>query len=513
MSVLCLMSHRQVAQSNAQVAQLTSQAQQANNEATALAAYSQFVSMSQQRVGAVEQLAQDRFDWAHAFHELGRVLPVRRLAQLGQRHDRRRFGARGGGPARLVDVDVRRGCLDRQPRHIRDSRGQRSDDRSAGVYDQSVGGRLHTAAARADGRRDQRESWLVDGHRDRRLGQLGQRWRLPGRVLGHRHLHRAAHHYRDGGDGCRPDAGTGHCGVDLDGARGQRFQRRHAAGEWHDRTKWHDRIERHHRTGRRLERAGRSIVERNVRGPVMRERDRFLLIGGVVLAVLVVSWMFWVSPERKAAAAAQAQVTSEKQTLSTAESQLQTAQASKNSYAAAYTALVGVGKAVPATPEVPSLIYELDQASNLRDVTFDSITSGGGSSGSSSSAASSSASAPAAFTTLPFTFEFTGTFFDLYHLLGRLNSFAVQTKNGTLIVTGRLLTIQGVSLVGAASSSSSGASGSSAVQMLHGTVTASAYVLPPTAPSSGTSSGGTATTPATGGTTAGATPAVIQPGS
>lgn len=245
----------------------------------------------------------------------------------------------------------------------------------------------------------------------------------------------------------------------------------------------------------------------------MRERDRFLLIGGVVLAVLVVSWMFWVSPERKAAAAAQAQVTSEKQTLSTAESQLQTAQASKNSYAAAYTALVGVGKAVPATPEVPSLIYELDQASNLRDVTFDSITSGGGSSGSSSSAASSSASAPAAFTTLPFTFEFTGTFFDLYHLLGRLNSFAVQTKNGTLIVTGRLLTIQGVSLVGAASSSSSGASGSSAVQMLHGTVTASAYVLPPTAPSSGTSSGGTATTPATGGTTAGATPAVIQPGS
>ena len=35
----------------------------------------EFLSLRGQRVQTVEQLAGSRFDWAHAFHELGRVLP------------------------------------------------------------------------------------------------------------------------------------------------------------------------------------------------------------------------------------------------------------------------------------------------------------------------------------------------------------------------------------------------------------------------------------------------------
>ncbi len=34
------------------------------------------------------QLVDSRFDWAHAFHELGRVLPQQRLARLAERHGR-----------------------------------------------------------------------------------------------------------------------------------------------------------------------------------------------------------------------------------------------------------------------------------------------------------------------------------------------------------------------------------------------------------------------------------------
>ena len=62
----------------------------------------------------------------------------------------------------------------------------------------------------------------------------------------------------------------------------------------------------------------------------MRERDRLFLILGVMVAVLVVSWMFWVSPERKTAAGLEAQVTSAQQSLATAQTQLQTAQANKS---------------------------------------------------------------------------------------------------------------------------------------------------------------------------------------
>lgn len=253
----------------------------------------------------------------------------------------------------------------------------------------------------------------------------------------------------------------------------------------------------------------------------MSERDRLVLIAAVVLGVLVCTWMFVVSPERKSASAADQAVAAAQQTLTTAQTALGTAQTSKARYASSYTALVAVGKAVPATPEVPSLMYQLDQAASLRNVNFASITAGSGS-GSTAAASSTTSTGTASSgpTPLPFTFSFTGTFFDLYHLLGRLNTFAVQTKSGTLVVTGRLLTIQGVSLTGSSSggtaASSSGGSSSGTTSgggELTGLVTASAYVMSPASPSSGSTGGGATTAPAAGGTSASGTPAVIQPSS
>jgi hypothetical protein len=240
----------------------------------------------------------------------------------------------------------------------------------------------------------------------------------------------------------------------------------------------------------------------------MRERDRLLLIGGVVAAVLVVTWMFWVSPERKSAATAKAAVGAAQTALDTAQSQVATAEASKARYAAAYSAMVSIGKAVPASADVPALIYQLDSATNSHDVVFNSITPGGSSTSSSGSPASSS-TVSSGFTALPFTFNFSGTFFDLYHLLGKLNSFAIQRKNGTLNVTGRLLTITGASLSGGTTSSTtSGSASPDLAQTLHGTITADAYVLAPTTAASTATGGTTATTPATGASTTG-TPAVI----
>ncbi len=76
MSVMWLMARHDVNTQNAKVTQLGQQAQQAQAVANGLTSYNSFVTMSTGRVSAVEQLAQDRFDWAHAFHELGRVLPA-----------------------------------------------------------------------------------------------------------------------------------------------------------------------------------------------------------------------------------------------------------------------------------------------------------------------------------------------------------------------------------------------------------------------------------------------------
>jgi Tfp pilus assembly protein PilN len=65
----------QIASRRAQSASLAAQAQQAQAAAERLAPYTSFVAQREQRVQAVETLVNSRFDWAHVFHEIGRVLP------------------------------------------------------------------------------------------------------------------------------------------------------------------------------------------------------------------------------------------------------------------------------------------------------------------------------------------------------------------------------------------------------------------------------------------------------
>jgi len=227
----------------------------------------------------------------------------------------------------------------------------------------------------------------------------------------------------------------------------------------------------------------------------MTGRDRLVLIGLSALAVLAAVWLLLVSPERKEAAKLQAQVSAASAQLAAAEGQATSARQAQSRYAAAYASIVSLGKAVPASEEVPSLIYQLAQASNEKKVDFSSIVSGSGSGSTSGSSASTSASATpvaaaAGFTQMPFTFVFNGSFLDLYHLFQQLNRFTVRTSSGGLRVSGRLLTIQGAKL----SPATSGAQGSGkGAEQLSGTITATAYVLPA---AQGLTGGATATSPA-----------------
>ena len=202
----------------------------------------------------------------------------------------------------------------------------------------------------------------------------------------------------------------------------------------------------------------------------MTGRDRIVLIVVVVLAVLAGGWMLVVSPKRKEAKTVEAKVASAQSELSSAESSLADARAAQAQYSTAYSAVVNLGKAVPPSQEVASLVYELEEASNSRDVAFNSIVSGSGSSGSSPSAAPASTAA-AGFTQMPFTFVFSGGFFQLEHLFRQLTAFTTHQGPSGLRVSGRLLTIQSVKLAPEAAGPGKSAK-------LSGTVTATAYVLP-----------------------------------
>jgi Tfp pilus assembly protein PilO len=248
----------------------------------------------------------------------------------------------------------------------------------------------------------------------------------------------------------------------------------------------------------------------------MTARDRLMLMGIGLVAVLGAVWLLAVSPARKQASKASGEVTSARAQLAQAQTEAAEARNAQSRYHSAYATLVSVGQAVPTSPEVPALVYALDKASNHHNVEFSSITSSSaGSSGSSSSAPSTSAAAAqsAPFTQMPFTFAFNGSYQDLIHLLTQIEHFTVQVPGGPVEVSGRLLTIQSIQLATATGGSSSSSVASFSSQMTW-TITASAYVLAPgsasaSSPSAGTPAAGTS--PSSGAGSAGAaTPAVVR---
>jgi Pilus assembly protein, PilO len=254
----------------------------------------------------------------------------------------------------------------------------------------------------------------------------------------------------------------------------------------------------------------------------MTGRDRIVIVGIAALAVLAAVWLLAVAPEREKASKLATEVSSAQAQLQSAESQVSSASAAQTQYQSAYASLVSLGKAVPADQEVPSLIYQLAQASNEKNVEFTSITSAG-SSGSpaakvspvtgAGTGTSASAAAGAGFTQMPFTFVFNGDFNNLYNLFKQIDGFTLRTSAGGLQVSGRLLTVQSVQLAPSTTGSASGSGKSK--EELTGTITATAYVLPAgqTLTNGATSAGpaGTATQTASTGTSSSAnSPAVVQ---
>jgi hypothetical protein len=147
---------------------------------------------------------------------------------------------------------------------------------------------------------------------------------------------------------------------------------------------------------------------------------------------------------------------------------------------------------------------QIEQASNKHAVSFNSIAT----TGATGATSTTGESAAAGFTQMPFTFVFSGGFFSMEHLFRQLTAFTTHTSGEGLQVSGRLLTIQSVNLAPEAT-------GSGKALNLTGTVSATAYVLPPsqglTGGASPTSPTGATTTPAAASSTSSPTaPAVAR---
>jgi Tfp pilus assembly protein PilO len=242
----------------------------------------------------------------------------------------------------------------------------------------------------------------------------------------------------------------------------------------------------------------------------MTTRDRNILLVLAALAALAVFWFLAIKPKRSEVQTLTRQIATQQQRLTTAQGTVSTGLAAKAAYPKDYAAVAQLGKALPADDDLPSLLYQLDAESHGKHIDFESISRGAAATGGASSsttgatgaAATSASSLPpgatvgtAGLATLPFTFTFSGSFFDLQKFIQGVQDFVRPTGKG-LAVRGRLLTLQGVSLL----------PGSEGFSHLDAKIAATAYLAPSTTPAATTGSAPSTTKPDSGATASTAAP-------
>ncbi len=166
MALIYGVSAHQISSRKAQVASLTARAQQAQARAAALAPYTSFVAMREQRVQAVDTLVNSRFNWAQAFHEFGRVLPSNvSLTSLD--------GTVGAASGSKLQLQRRVGLVG----ELDNSARERPHVHARRLHDQPGGGRIDDRSPAPD-RRCQRSdaAELHQSHTERQWSQLQWQW-------------------------------------------------------------------------------------------------------------------------------------------------------------------------------------------------------------------------------------------------------------------------------------------------------------------------------------------------
>ena len=235
----------------------------------------------------------------------------------------------------------------------------------------------------------------------------------------------------------------------------------------------------------------------------MTARDRTVLLVVVAFAALAGFWFGVLAPKRDQVKKVEAELATQQGRLDKARAGESAAQSARAHYNGDYATVARLGKAVPTDDETATLLYQLQSAARGSKVdmrTFELGTAANSSAnsapaGSSATGTASSSATPAAatqaaaatlppgasvgaagFPTMPFAFTFHGTFADMEHLLETVQRF-VRVNGSTVNVDGRLLTIDGISLIPRDTTH------------VTATIAATAFVLPASASTASSSTG------------------------
>jgi Tfp pilus assembly protein PilO len=226
-------------------------------------------------------------------------------------------------------------------------------------------------------------------------------------------------------------------------------------------------------------------------------RTNKILIAVVAAGLAVCAYYFlMLAPQRKEATDLEGQIATKQAEIAQAQQQLATYEAARKSYKGNYATLARLGKAVPADDDVRSLMVQIEASADGTGVDFQRIELGSGLAGADNGGAKDTpaegelASAPGAIpvaggvlSAMPFTFTFTGGYFDLQNFFAKLEHF-VTLNNAKLDATGRLLRLETLSITPA----------DSGYPDMQAQVGAATYIVPPVeaVPSAGGATPGSA---------------------
>lgn len=225
----------------------------------------------------------------------------------------------------------------------------------------------------------------------------------------------------------------------------------------------------------------------------LTDRDRKIVLVLVPIALLLVYWFLIFAPQRQEASKLGDQLSRVEADRDDAVSRAASLQGSRASYAQDYATVVRLGKAIPSTLDMPSLLVQLDSAADGTGIDFSKVMAGdraeapvtgatapgsqppvaaggaqaqtgagkpveqanGAAAKSEQDSAASGASpsgdpgptspgskAPG-LDSVPLEFTFNGSFFDLADFFHRMKRF-VRVANERIDVNGRLMTIDGL---------------------------------------------------------------------
>jgi hypothetical protein len=105
-------------------------------------------------------------------------------------------------------------------------------------------------------------------------------------------------------------------------------------------------------------------------------RDKKILVFLAPLLLIAAYWFLLLTPKREEATAASAKLTQEQDRLEAARSAASSAGDAEDGFEASYATIVRLGKAIPPTVDMPSLLVQLEAAAEGTGIRFNTISAG-----------------------------------------------------------------------------------------------------------------------------------------